>query len=299
MFKTLLITSLLTIVAACGFATTSAAELHLRRECVCEAALVTLGDVAGIYANDADLVSRLSRVELFPAPAEGQSRLVRSREIQDILSQRGVDLRANRIAGASTVRISAAKPPAVEVPKNEPGVVEPVETPEPEKSKVAKAEPRIDVVATTRPLQRGQVIQASDLRIESVSPRLATGAVFHADRIVGQEVTRPLSAGQPVRQSDVRPAILVNRGSVVTVFARAGGVQVRTSAKATEDGAKDDVIKMQSLLDRDETFVARVTGFKEVEVFAGSPRIESPAASAAPVQRPTSFGLRVGSTNDQ
>ena len=164
------------------------------------------------------------------------------------------------------------------------------------------------VVVPVRPLGRGEVVRASDLQLQTVS---AAGnhvnSLSSLEQAIGQEATRPLPAGRPLQRSDLQQAILVKRNNVVTVFVRSRGVQIRTSAKALEDGARDDVIKLQSLENRDDQFVARVTAFKEVEILAGAPRVEATPATPSPTpkqapedknrldatQRPSLFGLRV------
>ena len=73
------------------------AELELRSECRCPAAVVTLGDVAYVLSNDPAESEALKAVELFPAPPPGQRRLVRMRQIQDLLLLRGVDLVAHSL----------------------------------------------------------------------------------------------------------------------------------------------------------------------------------------------------------
>ena len=54
---------------------------------------------------------------------------------------------------------------------------------------------------------------------------------------------------------------------MVTVFARASGIQVRTTARAREEGSRGDLIMVESLTDRSRYF-ARVTGIQEVDVYA-------------------------------
>ena len=356
------------LLVAGGFAASQAAEVHLRGECRCAGALVTLGDVADIYSNSEIEKAELSRVELFPAPAEGSSRSVRLREIQDILAQRGVDLRRCRLGGASTVQIIKAAVQNSNTAAPGPSVKQQVESRiasylttvdsfadwqvtanvtgdlqralasgkritnvtggrEPwvgsqrftvtvadgnatqELPVVTNVQRPLAVVVPVRPLSRGRVVQASDVQVQSItSSANYANAIECVEQAIGQEDTRTLSAGRPLSRGDIRPAVLVTKNSIVTVFARSPGIQVRTSAKALEDGARDDVIKLQSLEDRNEQFVARVTAHKEVEILAGSPRIEPSVqrnstmnTNARPhdtnrlgtTQRPSVFGLRV------
>ena len=89
------------------------------------------------------------------------------------------------------------------------------------------------VVVPTRPLQRGQRIRRSDVEMAPAPiGREPTDAFFDVEDVVDLETTRSLSTGQPIVQSQVRQPLLVRRNEFVTVFARAAGIQVRTTAKA-------------------------------------------------------------------
>jgi hypothetical protein len=68
---------------------------------------------------------------------------------------------------------------------------------------------------------------------------------------------------------------------VVTVFARAAGVEVRTTARAKDEGSAGQVIAVEVIGER-QSFLARVSGPQEVEVLAASAGVEpEPAAMFA------------------
>ena len=94
----------------------AAAEFRLRPQCTSGGAVVTLGDVAEIFAADRQQVETLSAVELFPAPATAQQRFVRVRELQDLLLLRGLNLAEHRFSGASQVTIAGNAPARPEQP---------------------------------------------------------------------------------------------------------------------------------------------------------------------------------------
>lgn len=83
----------------------SAAEIVFKPTHYAGGSLITLGDLAEIYTQDADRRAALARIELFPAPPAGRQRTVRLREIQDLLSLRSVDLVGCRFSGASVVEV--------------------------------------------------------------------------------------------------------------------------------------------------------------------------------------------------
>jgi len=87
-----------------------AAELRLRPQCTAAGAMVTLGDVAEVFAADRRQAEALAAVELFPAPGAARQRFVRLREIQDLLMLRGINLAEHRFSGSSQVTIQGAGP---------------------------------------------------------------------------------------------------------------------------------------------------------------------------------------------
>ena len=65
----------------------------------------------------------------------------------------------------------------------------------------------------------------------------------------------------------------MRRGEVVTVYARASGIRVRTVARSRDDGGEGELVSVESLADR-STFYARVSGIREVEVYARAARAD-------------------------
>jgi flagella basal body P-ring formation protein FlgA len=84
-----------------------AAELRLRQQCSAHGSVVTLGDIAEIYSADAEQAKRLAAVELFPAPAASQQRVLGVREVQDMLSVRGVNLTEHQFSGSSQIVLAS------------------------------------------------------------------------------------------------------------------------------------------------------------------------------------------------
>jgi flagella basal body P-ring formation protein FlgA len=267
----------------------SAAELRLRQEATPTASLVTLADVADVLAIDPVESDKLARTELFPAPPPGSSRLVRAGEIRDTLAQRGHDLRQIRFVGASFVRIHGASRGSAAV------TVVPAVALEPSTNQST-------AVVALRALRKGDVIRASDVQLQSVETPSA-GAAVNIEDVVGQQVMRATALGSSIATADLQPPVLVQKNEIVTVYARTRGIQVRTSAKALQPGAKGEIIALESLLDRNAQFTARVVGNKEVEILAGPPMVTSPAAprpqtSVRKSDSPQAslFGLRVRSS---
>ena len=145
------------------------------------------------------------------------------------------------------------------------------------------------IVVAARTLPRGAVVHAADLQVQASRPHEAQLESFgRLEDVVGQELRRSIGAGQPLTQADVQPPVLVRRGDPVTVYARSPGIQVRTTARAVEDGALGDLISVESLSDR-RRFFASVSGIQEVEIYARAAAADTVRPVAASEVQPVNF----------
>jgi flagella basal body P-ring formation protein FlgA len=85
-----------------------AAEIHFRRQCQVDGAVVRLGDVAGIYSTDKAESAHLAAIELFAAPAATSSKAVSARTIQDLLQLRGVRTSSHQFTGFSETLVKGS-----------------------------------------------------------------------------------------------------------------------------------------------------------------------------------------------
>ncbi len=92
-----LVTPILTFLILSA-APVGGAELQLRARCQPQGAVVTLGDVAEVIAADRREAESLAAVELFTAPAAGQQRVVRLRDLQDLLATRQINMAEHRFS---------------------------------------------------------------------------------------------------------------------------------------------------------------------------------------------------------
>lgn len=145
-----------------------------------------------------------------------------------------------------------------------------LKTPQGLRSVVVQAEVSVStpVVVAARPIPKGTLLQPEDLALEPLAPDENPEGYFQQiQQLVGKEALRGLPAGRPIPEDAVQAPVLVRRGQIVTVYARAPGVRVRTQARAKQDGSLGDLVGVESLADR-KTYFARVCGLQEVEVFA-------------------------------
>ncbi|MCH8923549.1 MAG: flagellar basal body P-ring formation protein FlgA [Planctomycetes bacterium] len=252
----------LLVTAVCVTAiTTQAAEIQLRPTAQPVGRMVRLSDVAVIYRTDRRQAAALGAIELFVAPRSGSSRTWHLRDVQNALARRGVKLTAHRFSGSSRV--------VVGTPRVRPAFTRVVTTGD------RRSEQQIDepmVVVASRALERGMLITRFDVRevpASSLDTRATRQKVMRSTRgVVGMEITRNVREGSVLLESAVRRPILVRRGKPVRVTVYSGGIQIRTDARAEQDGALGDLISCQSSLDRRKHYFVRVTGRDEVAIFA-------------------------------
>lgn len=240
---------------------TVAAEIHLKAQCVTAGSVVFLRDLATVVSGNSNERESLAQIELFPAPIAGRTRIVRMREIQDILILRGVNTTKWSFFGASRVTIQSTRPRV---------------TPTARTVSFQQPEPSIEtalVVAASRPIQKGDILRATDVSLTQVKSKRNDDFVFDSiEDVIGKQATRPIAIGHAIDSRHVRRPLLVRRGEVVTVYARSAGIQVRTNGRALEDGSQGDLVSVESLINRDR-YTTRVVDIQEVEVYANSVKV--------------------------
>jgi flagella basal body P-ring formation protein FlgA len=119
---------------------------------------------------------------------------------------------------------------------------------------------RRKVVVLTGNVGRRDVITRGMVRETEmwVSPRGAGGPTS-AGEVVGQRARKPLDAGAVLRVGDFEPAIVVARGSLVTVLCLKGGIGIQARGRAMDDGREGEMVECH-LLDSRKAFEAKVDG---------------------------------------
>ncbi len=248
-----------------------AAELWLRAQAAPTGNLVRVGDVADVSAETTEECHQLLTIPLLAAPAPGTRIYLHRSEVQEFLQARGIDPQQLVFLGAQTVAIGEAVPtgnPSDPRARNQP----PTE------------QPSYHVVVATRAIPAGDFIGGTDVELVPQLGRPARGVLSSLDGAIGQEARSPLAQGSVVREHHLRPARQVLRGETVTIYARTGGVTVKTYAIARQDGALGDLIQVQTL-DKKERYTARISGRRQLEVLAAANQAHELATLGRPPTR--------------
>ena len=145
----------------------------------------------------------------------------------------------------------------------------------------AQVSVRASMVVAARALPRGAIVRDGDVELANEVPVEGGSTPLRSlDDALGRETTRAVAAGKLVDKESLRTPLLVRRGEVVTVYANSSGIRIRTVARARDDAGLGELVSVESLLDR-AAYYARVSGVREVEVYARSARAERPEAEAA------------------
>jgi flagella basal body P-ring formation protein FlgA len=126
----------------------------------------------------------------------------------------------------------------------------------------------VEAVTLARPLNRGDVVKASDVSIER-RPKAevrSDSAVALAD-VLGLAARRPLRAGELVRTGDLMKPDIVQRNEAVTLVYQVPGLVLTIRGKALESGALGDSVNVLNLQSK-RTVQGTVTGPGRVDIAA-------------------------------
>lgn len=141
---------------------------------------------------------------------------------------------------------------------------------------------RLEMAAfLTRSIERGEIVRRADVELRSYAGALPRLTVVSLEEVVGKEAVQGIRADSLLLANQVRSPYLVHRGERVSVSARTGGITVRTYALVQQDGGLGDLVAVQTI-ETKERYSARVSGLRELEVFAAGASAGDVAAAAAP-----------------
>jgi flagella basal body P-ring formation protein FlgA len=154
-----------------------------------------------------------------------------------------------------------------------------------------------EAAVVLRTVERGEMLKASDIRIER-RPRseIASDAQLQKSA-VGMQARRQLRGNSVLRAADLAKPDLVTRDQSVTLIYEASGIYLTVQGKALENGTEGDVVSVMNLSSK-RTASGAVSGRNQVTIAAGptrpapaqvsavQPKLPIAVASAAPALRP-------------
>lgn len=105
-----------------------------------------------------------------------------------------------------------------------------------------------EIAVLARPLQRGAVLTANDIRMERKNISYHTDSYFTDPRaVVGMELVHSLQVGSVISDRNLKEPIIVKRGQQVTLLAQTNNFEVRMNGEAISDGAAGERIRVRNL----------------------------------------------------
>lgn len=128
-----------------------------------------------------------------------------------------------------------------------------------------------DVPVPVRRLLPGEVIRESDLQWTQLRADRINGSVaVDMEQIVGRSPRRPIRIGEPVRTNDLQVAVMMKKGSMVTMMLETPRMLITTQGRVMQDGAEGDLVQ-----------VMNTTSNRVVKAFVVDPTTVAVAAAAA------------------
>ena len=123
-----------------------------------------------------------------------------------------------------------------------------------------------DVVRTTNSVQRGNIINESDVTVDRIrSERELKDIPTQLAKVLGQAATRNLQAGKIIKFRDFKKVPLVERGSRVIILAIKGTMKITAPGAVREKGFKNSIVQVVNL-ETKKTIYAEVISANTVEV---------------------------------
>lgn len=127
----------------------------------------------------------------------------------------------------------------------------------------------VDVPVLARPLRRGMVVAAEDVRWDTIRRNdLRPDILLDPDDLIGMAARRGVQAGTPVRANQLVPPEVVSRNGLVTMVLETPFMTVTARGRALEAGAIGDTVRIANL-SSDKEVLATVAGRNTVRVQVG------------------------------
>ena len=131
---------------------------------------------------------------------------------------------------------------------------------------LVEVEALTDMLVTTRPLERGEVIAAVDVAVQKRDMTGVGGRICRsAGDVVGKRVRNGLRANMPIRSDAVEKVPLVKSGQMVTILLENDAMRITATGQAKDAGGEGDMVMVRNL--NSQKYVpARVVDMNTVKV---------------------------------
>jgi len=129
----------------------------------------------------------------------------------------------------------------------------------------------VDALAVNHPIERGQVIKASDVVVLQ-RPRTDSGVLTDQNAVVGFAARHALQPNQPLNTADLMKPELVRRNDSVTIIYEAPGITLTLRGQAQDTGALGDTVSVLNMESK-RVVPGVVTGPGRVSVKAITTRV--------------------------
>jgi len=141
----------------------------------------------------------------------------------------------------------------------------------------------IEAVTIERPLERGEIIKASDLAMQR-RPKADGAALTALDAAIGMAARHPLRPGQALAQADLMKPMIVQRNDTVMLVYEAPGLTLTLRGEAQDAGALGDTIGVLNVQSK-RVVQGVITGPGRVKVLGAGTRVVDNAPTQQ--QRPS------------
>lgn len=126
-----------------------------------------------------------------------------------------------------------------------------------------------EVVVTVQPISSGTTLTLDNLKMERRNlSRSNSSLEFITDinKVLGLAARRSVGTGIILDSSMITKPVILQRGQTVTIVAQRGGIEIRTSGVARQDGYEGQLIRVQNI-DSKKMLSAKVINSETVRVF--------------------------------
>jgi flagella basal body P-ring formation protein FlgA len=123
-----------------------------------------------------------------------------------------------------------------------------------------------DVVYSTRPMKRGEIISESDIQLMRANIAARPDRyIAQRDHVVGKKLLCSVGTNQPINHRDLENPPLIKRGDPVTILFQQDGIRLSTRGEAKENGGQGERIRIRNI-DSKKYILCQVVDSQTVEV---------------------------------